>query len=112
MPLAGLLTSIRRRLRLSRAGLGWLVLSLSMLGTGLVKSINLITLLACVFLGAVAINLILARRQTRGLRFEREPADFLIAGRPNAWPVRVWQKPARARHGIVLVDPWPDRPAA
>lgn len=112
MPLASLLTAAQRRLRLSRAGLGWLVLSISMLLTGLAKSINLITLLACVFLGAVLINLFLARRQTRRLRFEREPADFFLAGRANAWPVRVWQNSPRARRGIVIVDPWPGQPTA
>src|SRR5438067_767287 len=67
MNLQRLLTPMRRPIPLSREGFGWFVLSAAMLSTGLIKSINLITLFACLLIAAGMVNFVLARRQVAGL---------------------------------------------
>src|SRR4051794_35098366 len=101
-----LLTSMRRAIPLSREGFGWFMLSAAMLSTGLVKSINLITLFACLLIAAGTVNFVLARRQVTGLRIQRDVPDFLIAKTTNPWSMRIHQDRRRARHGLCLVDPW------
>ena len=49
-------SALRARLPLSREGLWWLVLASAMLATGLVKSINLISFLACILVAAILVN--------------------------------------------------------
>jgi uncharacterized protein (DUF58 family) len=110
MNLPKLYGSIRRRIPLSRDGIGWLILTVAMLLTGLIKSINLITLLACILIAGGLLNLVLARRQVVDLSAERETPDFLMAQTANPWVVRLRQKRVRGRHGVYLVDPWPDAP--
>jgi uncharacterized protein (DUF58 family) len=101
-------TPVRRRIPLSGEGFGWLVLTAAMMATGLIKSINLITLFACVLLAAGLVNFVLARRQVVGLRVEREAPDFLLAETPNPWRLRIQQTKRRARHGLYVIDPWPE----
>ncbi len=110
MTISSLVLSLRRRIPLSREGLGWLVLSVAMLLTGLIKSINLITLLACILLAVGLVNMLFAWRQVRGLSVQREIPDFLVALTANPWSVRIRQTSRRARHGLMLVDPWPESP--
>jgi uncharacterized protein (DUF58 family) len=105
------LSSLCQRLPLTREGLGWLVLTVAILVTRLVKGINLITLLACMFLAVGVVNLFLAWRQVRGLRIERNVPDFLVAGQSTSWSLTVIQSPTRDRSGLTLVENWPDKPA-
>lgn len=101
--------AIRDRLPLSREGVGWTLLAVAMLLTGLLKSINLITLLACILLAVVLVNLALAWRQLRGLKIERMEKDLLLAGESASWPVRVMQDGVpKARLGLTVADAWGD----
>jgi uncharacterized protein (DUF58 family) len=102
------LSQFRKRLPLSNEGFGWLILMSGMLLTGLIKNINLITLLGCILLAIGTINAALAWRQIRGLRVQRALPPFLIAARPNRWVVRLRQDSLRARTGLLLDDHAPD----
>ncbi len=57
-------------------------MSLALLMTGLVKGINLLTLLACFLLVLLLINLVLARRQLRHQSFRRAPSPLIFAATP------------------------------
>src|SRR5436853_5473509 len=107
MTIPPFLIAVRKRLPLSSEGLGWFVLTAGMLLTGLLKAINLITLLGCILLSIGIVNLLLAWRQVRGVKVERDVPPFLIAGQANRWIVRVLQTTPRKRQGLLLVDPAP-----
>ena len=95
---------LARRLRLSREGLFWLALCLAMLATGLFKSINLITLLACVLLAAVFCNWVLVRRQIGRLKAIRELPDLVNVGDSIRWRIHVRPLDGRTRVGIRVDD--------
>lgn len=101
------LRAIFEHVPLSHEGIGWLTLTVAMIATGLLKSINLITLLGCALLGVLAINLWLARRQVRGVKALREIPDVVVAGEPFAWTIRVSQKSPAARSGVEILDSAP-----
>ena len=105
MPLASTIDRLCRRLRLSREGFLWLLRCLALLTTGLFKSINLITLLACVLLAAMACNFVLARRQIGGLTVVRDIPEMANVGDRIRWRVQVRPEDGRARLGIHVVDP-------
>jgi uncharacterized protein (DUF58 family) len=91
-------------LRLSREGLAWLALCLGMLSTGLFKSINLITLLACILLAAILCNFWLARRQLRKLIVRRELPAVSHVDEETLWKVRVVPDNRRPRLGLRIVE--------
>jgi uncharacterized protein (DUF58 family) len=105
MRFASTMAWISQRLRLSREGVFWLILCLALLATGLFKSINLITLLACVLLAALACNFVLARRQVGRLAVLREIPDMANVGDRISWRIQVRPTDGRARLGVHVVDP-------
>jgi uncharacterized protein (DUF58 family) len=105
MRLAPAIVWLSDRLRLSREGVFWLLLCLALLATGLFKSINLITLLACVLLAGMAINFVLARRQVTGLVVVRDVPELANIGEAIRWQIRVRPSDGRARLGIHVRDP-------
>ena len=105
MPLASTLAWLSRHLRLSREGVLWLLLCLALLATGLFKSINLITLLACVLLAAMACNFVLARRQIGRLLVVRDVPELANVGDRIRWRIQVRPADGRARLGVHVVDP-------
>ena len=105
MPLASTIAWLSQRLRLSREGVLWLLLCLALLATGLFKSINLITLLACVLLAALACNYVLAGRQITGLDVLRDVPELANVGDTIRWRVQVRPTDGRARLGVHVVDP-------
>jgi uncharacterized protein (DUF58 family) len=78
-----------RRLPLTREGLFWFLIASAMLVTGLIKNINLITLLACFLVTLVALNYYLARRQLRSLSARRLLHEPIFALTPYQWIVEV-----------------------
>ena len=97
-------SALRARLPLSREGLWWLVLASAMLATGLVKSINLISFLACILVAAIFVNLILAWRQLRGVSLARELPDCVSAGSPDGWRIRLSATSGSACRGLHVTD--------
>ncbi len=107
MPALNLLYTLRCRFPLSREGMWWLILTAAMLLTGLIKSINLITLLACILLAIGSFDLYLAWRQTRWLIVHRELPDFMVAGQPGVWRIRIGATNRRRLEGLEVIDaPW------
>src|SRR5687768_8853809 len=105
MSYATSLQTLERRLGLTREGLVWLALCVGMLATGLIKGINLITLLGCILLAAGVLNIVLARRQLRGLEVSRALPDFLVADLPDTWRLEVRAADGRIHHGVHVAEP-------
>jgi len=91
------------RTSLTREGWLWLLLTTAMLVTGLIKSINLITLVACFLLAMLVMNYVLAGRQLRFLRARRLIDEPIFAGTLGSIIVQV-HHPRAAVHGIRLED--------
>ena len=76
------LLALARRCPLSREGILWFIVSFAMLVTGLLKGINLITLLACWMVTVVLFNYWWAQPQLRSLVARRLFPDAAFAGSP------------------------------
>jgi uncharacterized protein (DUF58 family) len=96
---------LERRLHVSREGLVWLLLSAGMLATGLLKGINLITLLGCILLAVALCNFYLARRQIEDVTAARELPDFVVAGAAGRWRIRLAVDDGRTHVGLTVHDP-------
>src|SRR5262249_18690142 len=72
------------RVRLTREGSYWLLVSLVLLALGLYKGINLLCLLAYVMLACLVLNMLLAGRRLRRLRGQRLIEEPAFAGHPFA----------------------------
>lgn len=98
----GLITG--RFVPLTREGWIWCLGSVALFLTGYLKSINLITLLACFMLAMTGVDFWLARRQIRGLRGKRTVIEPVFADRPCVLLVEL-ENPARgACVGIHVED--------
>src|SRR4051794_19733681 len=76
------------RLPLTLEGLLWVLMAVGILITGLVKVINLITLLACFLLAMVGWNYYLARRQLKQVTLHELDTEPAFAGLPWHWQVQ------------------------
>lgn len=93
-----------RQIPLTREGLFWFLVATAMLVTGLAKSINLITLLACFLVVLVVWNYALAARQLRGLEVRRVETEPIFAGTPYPWTVKLHNTSQRAASGVRVRD--------
>ena len=89
-----------QRLPLSREGRFWSFIALAMLVTGLLKSINLMTLLACFLLTMVGLNFLLARRQLARLHVRRADPEPAFADTPWRFAVVVRNDGPRDAQGV------------
>jgi uncharacterized protein (DUF58 family) len=101
-----------QRLPFTREGLFWLLISLAMLITGLLRGINLINLLACWIITLILWNWWMARRQLRRLGARRAVPEFVFAQTPFRWSVEVVNAAARQAQSITVVDEAPHAPHA
>jgi uncharacterized protein (DUF58 family) len=96
-----------RYLPLTSEGLIWLVAVAALLVTGLLKGINLITLLSCLMLPFVALNWRLARRQLKGLHAQRLLVEPVFAGSPFTLVLKVHNDNRKRRFGVGFRDQGP-----
>jgi uncharacterized protein (DUF58 family) len=89
-----------QQLPLTREGVFWGSIALGILITGLIKGINLITLLACLLLVMLLLNYLLARRQFAGVEVHRLDGEPPFAGEPWRWRVHVLNRGRRVIRGI------------
>jgi uncharacterized protein (DUF58 family) len=82
----------------------WVLASLVLLVTGLLKGINLITLLACFMVSLALFNYVLARRQVRGLRGRRLLLEPIFACTSATFFVELHNVRRRRRLGLILID--------
>jgi uncharacterized protein (DUF58 family) len=75
-------SSASRGARLTREGRYWLVATALLLVIGVMKNINLVTLLGYVLLAVPALNLLATGRRLRRLRARRRLGDLIFAGAP------------------------------
>jgi uncharacterized protein (DUF58 family) len=101
-----------RLLPLSREGLLWFVISFAMLVTGLLKGINLITLLACWMVSLVLLNYWWASPQLRALEAQRLFPEPAFALTPFSLLAEVHNAGGKTAFGIGLRDAGPDHQAA
>jgi uncharacterized protein (DUF58 family) len=94
----------QKRLPLTREGKFWLVFALGLLATGLFRSINLINLLSCFMLTALALNLWSARRQLRLLRGYRIAEQAFFAQAPSPVTLEISNCLSRHLRGLRLVQ--------
>ena len=93
-----------QRLPFTREGLFWLLISLAMLVTGLIKGINLINLLACWVITLILWNWWLARRQLRYLEVDRTVPDLVFAQTPFRWTVTLGNAGRKPAQSVVVTD--------
>lgn len=93
-----------RRLPLTREGLFWLLISLAMLVTGLLRGINLINLLACWIVTLVLWNWWMARRQPRRVKVRRILPDHVFAQTPFRWAVEATNLQPKPAQSLTLTD--------
>jgi uncharacterized protein (DUF58 family) len=98
---------VARLIPLTSEGLIWLVAVAALLVTGLLKGINLITLLSCLMLAFIGLNFWLAGRQLRGLRAKRLMVEPIFAGTPFLMVLRVSHTHAGRKSGLALLDEGP-----
>src|SRR5438132_8103214 len=91
-------------LPLSREGLFWFIISFAMLVTGLLKGINLITLLACWMVTLVLLNFCWAYPQLRSLEARRLFSESAFAETPFSLLLQVRNAGRRTAFGITLHD--------
>jgi uncharacterized protein (DUF58 family) len=97
------------RLRVTRQGWDWLLVTAALLTTGLYKGINLITLLACLLLVLWVLHLLRSRRRLRGVGGNRFLEEPIFAGAPFTLRATV-NNPGRApEYGLVIMDQWPEQ---
>jgi uncharacterized protein (DUF58 family) len=89
---------------LTREGLLWFIIASSLLVIGLVKGINLITLLASLLVVLVLWNGWVARRQLWPVRVERLEEEPAFAQTPFRWAVQLHNGGRRAVSGIDVRD--------
>src|SRR5438132_11577312 len=99
-------------LPLSREGLFWFIISFAMLVTGLLKGINLITLLACWMVTLVLLNFYWAYPQLRFLTARRFFSEFAFAGTPFSFLVHIENTGKKPSLGISVHDAGSDHQAA
>src|SRR5438105_417655 len=92
------------RLPVTREGLLWFAIAVILLLIGLVKAINLITLLASMLAGLVLWNAWTARRQLLRVRAERREDEPAFAQTPFHWAVRLHNTARRAASGLDVRD--------
>ena len=93
-----------RRLPFTREGLFWLLISLAMLVTGLLKGINLISLLACWLITLILWNYWLARRQLRRLDARRTVPSYALAQTPFHWFVDLANAGPKPAHSVTVTE--------
>src|SRR5690348_3823348 len=95
------------RVRLTREGRYWLLLSLVLLVLGLYKGVNLLCLLAYVMLACLALNLWLAGRRLKHVRGSRRIGEPAFAGEPFAVELRGVNTGRGPQFGVGLEDAAP-----
>jgi uncharacterized protein (DUF58 family) len=89
---------------LTGEGTLWFIIAGALLTTGLLKGINLMTLLAWMLLVLLAWNWWLARRQVRAARVERVAAPPIFAGVPVELGLRLAAEPRRRLGSLNVED--------
>ena len=105
--LLGLLARLRGwrdRVALTREGLLWFVIASGLLLVGLLKGINLITLLASLLVVMILWNGWVARRLVRRLSVRRRHDEPAFAQMPHHWTIRVDNPGWRSVGGFRVVD--------
>src|SRR5262249_25553014 len=92
------------RLRLPPAGRYWLVTAMALLGLGLYKNINLLTLLGYVLLAVAGRNLLVVFPQLRGLKGRRLLGEVVCAGSPCPVEVRLSVPGGKGSRGVSILD--------
>ena len=87
---------------LTREGMFWGAIALGILITGLLKGINLITLLACLLLVMLLWNFLLARRQFGAVQARRLDGEPPFAGTPWRWRVHLLNRGRRPARGLTV----------
>src|SRR5438105_4446578 len=105
------LLTLVRHCPLSREGMMWFIVSFAMLVTGLLKGINLITLLACWMVTVVLLNYWWARPQLRFLVARRLFPEAAFAGTPGSLLLHVHNLGSRAAFGVTIDDTGPGHQA-
>jgi uncharacterized protein (DUF58 family) len=90
---------------LSREGFLWFILSFAMLVTGLLKGINLITLLACWMVTLVLLNYCWARPQLRKIKARRFFSEFPFAETPYSFLLEIENLGRKPAFGVAVHDP-------
>jgi uncharacterized protein (DUF58 family) len=98
----------RRYRRVTREGWYWLFAAVVLLGAGLFKGINLITLLGCLMLMVWILHWFSSARRIRRLRGTRSLEEPIFAGRPVSLEVEIHNPSRAAQIGLVLHDQGPD----
>jgi uncharacterized protein (DUF58 family) len=94
--------------RIRREGFLWLLGASALLAVGLVKNINLITLLGCLMLALWALNALIAGRGLRRLRGQRRIAGPVFARTPVAVTLEVTGPTKRRLPALRLEDRGPE----
>jgi uncharacterized protein (DUF58 family) len=95
------------KLRVPIAGWLWLLVVATLLGIGLLRRINLLTLLACPLLAVWCLNVVLAYRQPRKLRGRRRIDGPVFAQTPFQVYVEVTNPRRTARRSVRVEDSGP-----
>jgi uncharacterized protein (DUF58 family) len=98
----------QRSLRIRREGVFWLLGAAVLLLVGLLKGINLITLLGCLMLVLWGLNALLAGRRLRRLSGRRRIAGPVFAGVPAAVSLEVTGLGGRGLPAVRLEDSGPE----
>jgi uncharacterized protein (DUF58 family) len=100
----------KARLRVTSEGWYWLLSAVVLLGTGLYKGINLLTLLACLMLAVWALHGWSSARRIRMLRGRRCVQEPVFAGKPAALEVVLQNTWQGAQVGVVIEERGPSGP--
>src|SRR5438552_1341749 len=95
---------LRRLVPLSREGLLWFLAACAVLVTGLVKGINLITLLGCWMVVLVPLNHWWARPQLRHVSARRLFPEPLFAETPGSVQIQLENAGLGTAFGIAVAD--------
>ncbi len=96
------------KIPLTREGWLWFLMALGLLLTGLAKSINLLTLLACMLVGLLALNWCWARQQLRRVVVERFQGEAFFAQTSGSWMWRILNTDRDALQGVRLEESFAD----
>src|SRR2546426_8914985 len=97
---------------LTKEGTFALLLILGLLTIGLIKNINLLTLLACFLLAFLLFNVLWAKRQLRGLQGRRLIVGPVFARTPVTVVLELWNPRRRKRSGVKVIDQGPEHQIA